>query len=163
LRATPTKLSQKSPAFPPHVKRKGAPADSLKTALFAKAKAKGRPLQPMLGLALGAAAKAYEPGTRPRPAAAGAGGQGLRREEPAPAPVPVGVTGHRTQNPAAQGPSAKLDPPEHTQPAHPKLDPGGERRGKISAPSPLYRAAGCPCPRPPSWSWSAARACHSTI
>jgi hypothetical protein len=66
---------------------------------------------------------------RTRPPPAGSRRYGGGAEEPA--PVPVGVTGHQTQNPAAQGPSWKLGPPDHTQPnpaPHWALDPGGERR-----------------------------------
>jgi hypothetical protein len=56
----------------------------------------------MPGHVLGAAARAYEPGTRAASAPAGSRRYGGGAEDPA--PVPVGVTSHRTQRPA-QGPS----------------------------------------------------------
>jgi hypothetical protein len=71
---------------------------------------------------LGAAAQAYEPGTR----AASAPGRRRRYGGGAdePAPRPVGVTGHQTQRPRGQ-----VGPPG-PHPAQPRssLDPGGERR-----------------------------------
>jgi hypothetical protein len=76
----------------------------------------------MPGLVLGAAAQAYEPGTRAAlqpPAASRRYGGGAED----PAPVPVGVTGHRTQRPRGQvGPPG----PNPAQPSSP-MGPGDER------------------------------------
>jgi hypothetical protein len=89
-------------------------------------------LQRMPVLVLGAAAQAYEPGTR---------------AASAPGPQPPGQRSQprcwcRSGSPATEpsGPGAKLDPPEHTQPI---TAPGGERW-------PIFRAAGLADHRSPT-------------
>jgi hypothetical protein len=81
---------------------------------------------------------------RPQPSAPGRqppvraeGGGGGQREELAPVPVGPTATGHHhwTQGPAAHGPGAKLDLPDHTQPGSP-LDPRARGRTVINTPPP---------------------------